>query len=168
VSWFWLVGAVTLSLLPPLVKVVLGGDETVVTAYLAIFAIAVGLGSRLASWLAQGRIVLFPTVIGAALLGLFALDLGWAALAAPPAATPAPLLIVLSAGLGWRIAVDLAPCRRGRPVHCSLLRRRASLDRRGQACLGGGGRQRAQCSLHGRRRADCCRRLALVPQAYFS
>ena len=34
-SWFWLVGAVVLSLLPPLVKNVLGGTEEVVTAYLA-------------------------------------------------------------------------------------------------------------------------------------
>ena len=31
-SWFWLVGAVALSLLPPLVKNVLGGTEEVVTA----------------------------------------------------------------------------------------------------------------------------------------
>ena len=31
-SWFWLVGAVVLSLLPPLVKNVLGGNEEVVTA----------------------------------------------------------------------------------------------------------------------------------------
>ena len=32
-SWFWLVGAVALSLMPPLVKVVLGASEEVVTAY---------------------------------------------------------------------------------------------------------------------------------------
>ena len=38
-SWFWLVGAVVLSLLPPLVKNVLGGTEEVVTAFLAIFSI---------------------------------------------------------------------------------------------------------------------------------
>ena len=35
-SWFWLVGAVALSLMPPLVKNVLGGNEDVVTACLAI------------------------------------------------------------------------------------------------------------------------------------
>ena len=34
-SWFWLVGAVVLSLLPPLVKTVLGGTEEVVTVFLA-------------------------------------------------------------------------------------------------------------------------------------
>jgi acyl-[acyl-carrier-protein]-phospholipid O-acyltransferase / long-chain-fatty-acid--[acyl-carrier-protein] ligase len=108
VSWFWLVGAVTLSLLPPLVKTVLGGDEAAVTAYLAIFAIGIAVGSRLASWLAQGRIILLPTLIGAVLVGLFALDLGWAAFGAAPAATPAPLRSVLSSVLGWRTAIDLA------------------------------------------------------------
>ena len=44
-SWFWLVGAVVLSLLPPLVKNVVGGNEEVVTAYLAFFSIAVAVGS---------------------------------------------------------------------------------------------------------------------------
>jgi acyl-[acyl-carrier-protein]-phospholipid O-acyltransferase/long-chain-fatty-acid--[acyl-carrier-protein] ligase len=50
-SWFWLVGAVALSLLPPLVKNALGGTEEVVTAFLAVFsvAIAVGSASRLGS-----------------------------------------------------------------------------------------------------------------------
>src|SRR6516164_4290835 len=77
VSWFWLVGAVVLSLLPPLVKNALGGSEEVVTAYLGIFSIAIAIGSGLASWLASGRIVLIPTVFGGVLLGLFALHLGW-------------------------------------------------------------------------------------------
>ncbi len=76
-SWFWLVGAVSLSLMPPLVKNVLGGDEEVVTACLAIFSISIAIGSGLAAWLAAGRIILLPTVIGAVLLGLFAIDLGW-------------------------------------------------------------------------------------------
>jgi acyl-[acyl-carrier-protein]-phospholipid O-acyltransferase/long-chain-fatty-acid--[acyl-carrier-protein] ligase len=76
-SWFWLVGAVVLSLLPPLVKSVLGGTEEVVTAFLAIFSIAVAVGSGLAAWLAAGRIVILPTLIGAVLLGVFAIDLGW-------------------------------------------------------------------------------------------
>ncbi len=107
VSWFWLAGAVTLSLLPPLVKTVLGGDESLVTAYLAVFAIAIALGSRLASWLARGRIILYPTVIGAVLLGLFALDLGWAALGAPRAAASVSFGTALLAGLGLRTAIDL-------------------------------------------------------------
>src|SRR5262249_13347162 len=64
-SIFWLVGAVLLALLPPLVTHTLGGEETVVTIFLAVFAIAIGVGSALASWLSAGRIVLLPTAIGA-------------------------------------------------------------------------------------------------------
>src|SRR6478609_3549922 len=80
-SWFWLVGAVALSLMPPLVKNVLGGNEEVVTACLAIFSIFIAVGSGLAAWLAAGRIILLPTLIGAVLLGLFALDLAGLAIA---------------------------------------------------------------------------------------
>ena len=61
-SWFWLVGAVALSLLPALVKNVLGGDEEVVTTCLAVFSISIAIGSGLAAWLAAGRIILLPTV----------------------------------------------------------------------------------------------------------
>src|SRR5262249_13350081 len=76
-SWFWLVGAVVLSLLPPLVKTVLGGTEEVVTAFLAVFSIAVAVGSGLAAFLSAGRIVILPTLVGAVLLAIFAIDLGW-------------------------------------------------------------------------------------------
>ncbi|GIK82501.1 MAG: acyl-[ACP]--phospholipid O-acyltransferase [Alphaproteobacteria bacterium] len=106
-SWFWLVGAVVLSLMPPLVKTVLGADEEVVTAFLAIFSISVAVGSGLAAWLAHGRIVLFPTLLGAFLLGVFALDLGWTTYGVAPAAT-AGLAEVFSSARGLRIAVDLA------------------------------------------------------------
>src|SRR6202043_1622981 len=50
-SWFWLVGAVVLSLLLPLVESNLGGTEILVTVFLTIFSIAVALGSGLAAWL---------------------------------------------------------------------------------------------------------------------
>jgi acyl-[acyl-carrier-protein]-phospholipid O-acyltransferase / long-chain-fatty-acid--[acyl-carrier-protein] ligase len=76
-SWFWLVGAVSLALLPSLVKEVIGGNPDVVNTYLATFSIAVAIGSGLAAWLCHGRIVLVPTLIGAIGLGVFTLDLGW-------------------------------------------------------------------------------------------
>ena len=44
-SWFWLVGALVLSLLPPLVTFNIGGSEGVVTIFLTIFSVAVALGS---------------------------------------------------------------------------------------------------------------------------
>jgi acyl-[acyl-carrier-protein]-phospholipid O-acyltransferase / long-chain-fatty-acid--[acyl-carrier-protein] ligase len=76
-SIFWLVGAILLSLLPALVVHTLGGAETVVTIFLAVFAVAIGVGSALAAWLSAGRIVLLPTAVGALLIGLSSLISDW-------------------------------------------------------------------------------------------
>jgi hypothetical protein len=99
-SWFWLTGIVVLSLLPPLIKDMIGGDEIAVTIYLALFTIAVAFGSGLAAQLARGRIRLGITVLGAVLIGLFALDL---ALAGATMATQGGA----SSALGIRAGVDL-------------------------------------------------------------
>ena len=107
-SWFWLVGAVVLSLLPPLVKTVLGGTEEVVTAFLAVFSIAVAVGSLLAAWLCSGRIVLLPTLVGAILLTVFAADLGWTTYGMVPATTPAGVSEVFWARHGLHVMIDLA------------------------------------------------------------
>ncbi|MEJ1157455.1 acyl-[ACP]--phospholipid O-acyltransferase [Prosthecomicrobium sp. N25] len=106
-SWFWLVGAVVLSLLPPMVKTSLGGSESVVTAFLTIFSIAIALGSGLASWLSAHRIVLLPTAIGAVLMGLFALDLGFALTGVAATGPARGAMEILATGKGIRIAVDL-------------------------------------------------------------
>ena len=106
-SWFWLAGIVVLSLLPPLIKTRIGGDEATVTAYLALFSVAVGIGSGAAAAIARGRIVLKTTLVGAALLGLFALDIGVASLGGGAAAMQAPAT-VFSSALGIRAAIDFA------------------------------------------------------------
>jgi acyl-[acyl-carrier-protein]-phospholipid O-acyltransferase/long-chain-fatty-acid--[acyl-carrier-protein] ligase len=107
-SWFWLVGIVVLSLLPPLIKILIGGNEDTVTAYLALFSIAVGAGSGLAAAIARGRIVLKTTLAGAVLLGAFALDLGMATYGVTPALAPQTPAAVFSSALGIRIAFDLS------------------------------------------------------------
>ncbi len=107
VSWFWVVGAIALSLMPTLVKDTIGGTEEVVTAFLAIFALAIGAGSMLASFLSAGRIVLLMVPIGAVLMGLFSLDLFLAtreAVQALPAVGPAAFF---GRSPGLRVAVDL-------------------------------------------------------------
>ena len=106
-SWFWLVGIVVLSLLPPLIKTLIGGNEYTVTAYLAVFSIAVGVGSGLAAAIARGRIVLKTTLVGAVLLGGFALDLGIATLGATPATSPQGPGAVFASVLAIRVAADL-------------------------------------------------------------
>ncbi|BAQ43587.1 MULTISPECIES: acyl-[ACP]--phospholipid O-acyltransferase [Methylobacterium] len=105
-SWFWLVGAVVLALLPALVKRTFGGDETVVTALLALFSIGVALGSGLASWLCAGRIVMLPTPIAALIMGLVSLDLALVASASVPPPSPVGALEFLGSWRGARIAVD--------------------------------------------------------------
>src|SRR5215831_7675770 len=107
-SWFWLVGALILSLLPPLVSFTIGGGEEVVTLFLTIFSVAVAVGSGLAAWLAAGRIVLLPTLVAAVLLGLFSLDLGWTASAIVPATSPLSLGAFFASRYSLHIAIDLA------------------------------------------------------------
>ncbi len=108
ISWFWLAGAILLSVLPPLVKTVLGGGETIVTAYLAVFAVAVAIGSALAAWMSKGRIVLLPAPVGTALMGLFGLDLAWS-VRGMAAGGEAQSLLAFFAGPGTiRVAFDLA------------------------------------------------------------
>jgi len=107
-SWFWLIGIVVLALLPPLIKSLIGGNEDTVTAYLALFSIAVGIGSGLAAAIARGRIVLRTTLVGAVLIAAFALDLGIATFGAAPASSPQGPGAVFASALGVRAAVDLA------------------------------------------------------------
>ncbi len=108
VSWFWGVGAVVMSLMPPMIKDSLGGNEQVVLAYLAVFTVAIALGSGLASWLAAGRIVLIPTVFGAILIAISSLDLGWAIHGLSSGQQGLGVMDVLGSGTGIRVAIDLA------------------------------------------------------------
>ena len=151
-SWFWLVGAVVLSLLPPLVKTVLGGTEEVVTMFLAVFSVAVAVGSGLAAWLSAGRIVILPTLIGA--IGLARVRhrsrLGHLRHAAGDRSG--------RRRRGVRIEPRPAgddrsrrPRHLGRPLHRADLRRGAGLGRRRPARPRHRRRQRAQRRLHGRR-----------------
>src|SRR5216683_1293176 len=94
--------------MPPLVKNVLGGNEEVVTTCLAIFSISIAIGSGLAAWLAAGRIILLPTLIGAVLLGLFAIDLGFSTIGAPPIPRLDGYFAIFTSVRGIHFALDLA------------------------------------------------------------
>ncbi len=78
VSWFWLAGAVVLSLLPALIKGIVGGTEGVVTLCLAIFAIGIAAGSLFAAQLSHVRPNLALVPIGAIVMGISGLDIAWA------------------------------------------------------------------------------------------
>lgn len=106
--WFWLVGAFVLSILPPMVKDLLGGSEIIVPVYLTVFAIAVAVGSAIAAWMSAGRVVLLPAPVGTALLAVFSLDLAWN-LWGLHSATHATDISAFFAGPNTiRVAIDLA------------------------------------------------------------
>ena len=110
-SLFWAVGAIMLSLLAPLVTHVLRGSETVVTTDLAVFAVAIAVGSGIAAWLCGGRILLLPTVIGTLIVAAASLDLGLWLWRSPLGEAGGPLLepaAFFATAAGWRSALDLA------------------------------------------------------------
>jgi acyl-[acyl-carrier-protein]-phospholipid O-acyltransferase / long-chain-fatty-acid--[acyl-carrier-protein] ligase len=107
-SWFWLVGAVVLSMLPTLAEHYIGGTAGVVTLFLTIFSVSVAIGSGLAAWLAHGRIVLLPTLVGCVLLGLFAVDLGLTASGLVHPGHPIDFAHYFSSPRSIHIAIDLA------------------------------------------------------------
>lgn len=75
ISWFWLVGATYLSQFPTYVKDVLGADASVVTLFLTLFSIGIGVGSLLCSKLLKGRIHARYVFFAALGMTLFGLDL---------------------------------------------------------------------------------------------
>ena len=106
-SWFWLVGLIALSLLPVLLKDVFGGSEPLVTAGLVVFTLGIALGSYLAAMASKNRPNLALVPVGALLMGLFSLDLAWAASGIVRSETPLDLEAFLATVSGWRVLADL-------------------------------------------------------------
>jgi acyl-[acyl-carrier-protein]-phospholipid O-acyltransferase/long-chain-fatty-acid--[acyl-carrier-protein] ligase len=107
VSWFWLVGSVALSLLPPMVKGNIGGSEEVVTLGLATFVIGIAAGSALAARASQGAPNLALVPVGAVTMGVSAFALALlAGLIAPGAEAVGPAAVLATAnGLGLLAAL---------------------------------------------------------------
>lgn len=107
VSLFWVIGAVMMSFLPPMVKEGLGGSELVVSVYLAVFAVSIAIGSGVGSWLSSGRIVLLPVPIAAVVMGLFAIGLGWSLLGVSPPAETVDVARFFHQGVAWQVGFAL-------------------------------------------------------------
>jgi acyl-[acyl-carrier-protein]-phospholipid O-acyltransferase/long-chain-fatty-acid--[acyl-carrier-protein] ligase len=107
ISWFWLIGAVVLTLIPEFVTGTLGGTESVVTLFSTIFAVGIGLGSGLAAILSRQRIIILLTPIAGLLIGLFALDLGMATIGHIAVSPRETALAFLATGFGLHVAIDL-------------------------------------------------------------
>jgi len=108
-SLFWLFGSIAISLLPQIVTERLHGADSLLTIHLAIFAVAIALGSGLAAFLLDGRIVLLPTVFGAAIIGFATGDLALAFWLNAPPSDPGllPPAAYFDQATAIRAAIDL-------------------------------------------------------------
>lgn len=110
ISWFWLVGATFLSQFPALARDILGADETVVTLFLTVFSVGIGLGSLLCHRLLKGDVSARHVPLAAIAMSLFMVDLYYAAAAADGIADGPGLrgAAAFMAGAGaWRLIADL-------------------------------------------------------------
>ena len=110
ISWFWFLGASFLSLLPNFSKDVLGGAETVVTLFLALFCVGIATGSMLCERLSRRRLELGLVPLGSIGITVFALDLAWSGsrFVAPSDGVLLGAAAFLAAPGGLRVTLDLA------------------------------------------------------------
>jgi len=109
ISWFWLFGASFLSQFPTFAKDIVGGNEQVVTLFLATFTIGIAVGSLLCNRLLKGEIA--ATFVPLGILGMtaFTLDLYWASHQLTPVDSIALIgaSIFLESWMHWRLLFDL-------------------------------------------------------------
>lgn len=56
ISWFWLIGATFLTQLPVYTKTVVGGNAHIVTLFLSLFSVGIGVGSLACNRLLKGEV----------------------------------------------------------------------------------------------------------------
>ena len=78
ISWFWLVGATFLAQFPTYSKDIIGGNEQVVTLFLSVFTIGVGIGSLLCNKLLKGEVEATFVPLGIIGVTVFTVDLYFA------------------------------------------------------------------------------------------
>ena len=105
ISWFWFFGATFLVQIPSYSQNVLGGDENLMSALLALFIIGISTGSLLCEKLSGRQIEIGLVPFGAIGLTLFGLDLYFASPNAPTAGITA--FEFVASGSNWRIMIDL-------------------------------------------------------------
>lgn len=75
ISWFWFLGAALLSMFPDYVKNSIGGDESIVTLFLALFSIGIAVGSIICEKLSQKKLELGLVPLGTFGMTIFLFDL---------------------------------------------------------------------------------------------
>ncbi len=75
ISWFWFFGSVFLAQMPNFTRLVLHGNEHVVTLLLTMFSVGIGIGSLLCEKLSNRRVEIGLVPLGALGLAIFGMDL---------------------------------------------------------------------------------------------
>ncbi|MDV7389892.1 hypothetical protein RZS08_01010, partial [Arthrospira platensis SPKY1] len=84
VAWFWLLAAAVITVLPVLTANVLGADPSVVALFQLMFTVGAAMGAVLCAVLARGGEARWLSIVGAAGLVIFPLDLAIQALGRSP------------------------------------------------------------------------------------
>jgi acyl-[acyl-carrier-protein]-phospholipid O-acyltransferase/long-chain-fatty-acid--[acyl-carrier-protein] ligase len=109
ISWFWLFGASFLSQFPTFGKDIIGGNEQVVTLFLAVFSVGIGIGSLFCNKLLKGKVAATYVPLGILGMTVFTIDLFFAS--GSVGRTNGEELIGVMAFLStfpnWRILFDL-------------------------------------------------------------
>ncbi|EWH10822.1 1-acyl-sn-glycerol-3-phosphate acyltransferase [Catenovulum agarivorans DS-2] len=109
ISWFWFIGASVLTQLPNLVKVYLSDSPAYVSLLLAVFSIAVGVGSLLSQKLTKGFIKLDFVAPSAIILALALIAMVFLSVVPFSANVTTLIVCILLAILGCAGGVFIVP-----------------------------------------------------------
>jgi MFS family permease len=107
ISFFWAMGAVLAAQFPPLVKNVLGADQSVATLFLAVFSVGVAIGSVAINRLLAGKVAAKFAPVSALMMGVFVLLLYWLSYNWERTPELVGIGTFLSYPLGWAVVLDL-------------------------------------------------------------
>ena len=106
ISWLWFFGSIFLTSFTPFARLVLGGDENVVTVLLAVFSTGIGLGALACERLSGRKVEIGLVPFGSIGMTLFAVDL-WLASRGLAGGANRAVGVFLAEFASWRVMGDL-------------------------------------------------------------
>jgi acyl-[acyl-carrier-protein]-phospholipid O-acyltransferase / long-chain-fatty-acid--[acyl-carrier-protein] ligase len=104
ISWFWTLGATLIAQFPVVAKVTLGAEGEVVSLFLTMFSLGVGIGSLVCARLPPHMASPYHAVLALLGISLFTWDFATSCLGAQGLVS---VSAVVASPLGWRILLDL-------------------------------------------------------------